>query len=87
MSADPLTLTLLGAGLGFTKAGKKQLKKLGDPFKAPDINIPGVPTIDEAKQNRDEVDRIRRRKGVLANVFGGAGNASPTVGTATLLGQ
>lgn len=47
--------------------------------------VPGVPTIDDAKIQQQESDRIRKRKGLLANVF--AGNTSaPSVGTKSLMG-
>jgi hypothetical protein len=42
--------------------------------KVPDF--PVAPTIDEAQRNRDQQDRLRRRRGVLANIFGGARPAS-----------
>jgi hypothetical protein len=48
--------------------------------------VPVVPTIDTARENQQESDRIRRRKGVFANIFGGARASSPTVGTAALTG-
>jgi hypothetical protein len=44
-------------------------------------------TIDEARQRQQEQDRLRRRQGVLANIYGGASNTTPTTGTKTLLGQ
>lgn len=44
-----------------------------------------APTIDEARIQRQETDRIRRRRGTLANIQ--AGEAAPaTVGTRALLG-
>lgn len=49
--------------------------------------IPGVPTIDTAAKNIQESDRIRRRKGVLATVFGGASATAPTTASKTLLGS
>lgn len=46
---------------------------------------PAVPQFDEASQRIQESDRLRRRRGALANIF--AGNAgAPTVGKATLGG-
>lgn len=53
------------------------------------INKPAEPTIDEAAKNRDDLDMIRRRRGVLSNIYGGADTSgtAPTVGTKTLLGQ
>lgn len=51
--------------------------------------LPGPPTVDEAARNTEMLDRVRRRKGVLANIFGGSNPdaASPAVGTKTLLGS
>lgn len=55
---------------------------------------PGVPTIGDAQLGADQqADFMRRRRGVLANLYGGgAGNAGPgaapgSSGGATLLGQ
>lgn len=54
---------------------------------APEIPDPvAAPTIDDAVRSRQDQDRLRRRRGVLANIYGGAGGGKPTVGTATLLG-
>lgn len=52
--------------------------------KVPDV--PGAPTIDDATKNRQEQDRLRRRRGVLANLYGGASSQSSGAGTKTLLG-
>lgn len=41
---------------------------------------------DQALVARDSNDRIRRRRGVLANIFAGANSGSPTVGSSTLGG-
>jgi hypothetical protein len=49
----------------------------------PDIK---VPTIDTAAQQTAEGDRLRRRRGVLANIFGGMSGGTPTVGKQTLGG-
>lgn len=58
----------------------------GGPPKPP--VIPKPPTIDEASKNQGEQDRLARRKGVLANVYGGGtAQSAPSVGTTTLLGQ
>lgn len=60
--------------------GKKKAGTAASP-------TPTAPTIDEATQNRDEYDRIRRRRGVLATLFGGvASGSAPTVATKQLLG-
>jgi hypothetical protein len=45
--------------------------------KLPELpDIPSPPTIDQAQQNRDQQDRLRRRRGVLANIFGGASKST-----------
>lgn len=51
--------------------------------------LPGIPTIDEAKQQRQESDRLSRRRGALANLFGGQSESSlaPSVAVKQLLGQ
>lgn len=41
---------------------------------------------DQALVARDGNDRIRRRRGVLANIFAGSNASSPTVGSTTLGG-
>lgn len=44
--------------------------------------IPAAPTIDDAQKNRNQQDRLRRRRGVLANIYAGAsgGGAKATLG-------
>jgi len=44
-------------------------------------------TIDDAMMRQIETDRLRRRQGVLANIYGGANPSTPLVGTKTLLGS
>lgn len=69
----PITSRTTSDSLGITK---------------PDIpKVPGTPTIDEAKQFQQETDRIRRRRGVFANMFGGSSAGSPAVGTRVLMGS
>lgn len=43
--------------------------------------------IDDAATRQQESDRLRRRRGVLANIYGGASGGQPTVATKQLLGQ
>lgn len=53
----------------------------------PDVpKVPGTPTIDDARDQRQETDRIRKRRGILANIYGGSAPTAPTVGTRALLG-
>lgn len=54
--------------------------------KPPELKTPPVPTLDEARRQRQETDRIRRRRGVLANIAAGNNAAAPTLGTRTALG-
>jgi hypothetical protein len=52
---------------------------------APPKPAPPVPQLDEANQRIAESDRLRRRRGALANIY--AGNAAaPSVGRPTLGG-
>jgi hypothetical protein len=51
--------------------------------KMPDVEIPAAPTIDDAQRNRDQQDRLRRRRGVLANIYAGGG---ATTGSSSTLG-
>lgn len=48
--------------------------------------VPGTPTIDDTVDNRQESDRIRKRRGIFANIFGGNSAAPATVGTRSLTG-
>jgi hypothetical protein len=48
----------------------------------------GPPTTDEAAQNQQVTDRIKRRRGVLANLYGGgATSGAPSTAVKTLLGS
>ncbi len=67
----------------------KTLQKMRDPgglFSAKDIKLPKAPTIDEAGKSRDEFDRIRRRRGILATIFSKNASSTPAVATQQLLG-
>ena len=68
------------------KAGKKLLG-MGNGKSGSVQDQGGPPTIDMAAQNQAAVDRIRMRRGVLSNIYGGASNAAPSVGTKSLMGQ
>jgi len=69
----------------FAASGAKLLqsgvKKLVPQIKPP----PGAPQIDEAAQEVQASDRLRRRRGVYANIFAG-NSAPPAVGKTTLGG-
>jgi len=47
------------------------------------------PSIDQAKQAQQDTDRLRLRRGVLSNIYGGGatGGGTPQVASKTLLGQ
>lgn len=60
---------------------------VGQPKQPAAPEIPSPPTTDDALKNQQESDRIRKRRGVLANIFAGSNAAAPTVGTKTLLGS
>lgn len=69
-------------------------KKAGDALAGNKItpmiqeaNQPPTPTVDEASRNLAQYTRLQRRRGVLANLYGGTQSASPAVGQKTLLGQ
>jgi hypothetical protein len=76
-----------------TNAVKRSFKRLrdvtgGGSQAAQQITAPAEPSVDEAIKNRGEMDRIKRRRGVLANIFGGASSSgSPTVAVKRLLGE
>lgn len=55
--------------------------------KTPNMAGNAPPSIDETKQAQQTADRIRLRKGVLANIYGGGTGGTPTIGTKALLGQ
>ena len=46
-----------------------------------------TPTMDDAAQRLAQADRIQRRRGVLATLFGGQSGAAPSVATKTLTGM
>jgi len=74
-------LQLAAAGNQYTKQ-KQQAQAFEDALN----NQPGVPTIDTAAQSQQALDRIRRRRGVFANIFAGGSAGAPSVGRATLGG-
>lgn len=79
-AAIPLVLSAVGTAGTIYAANKASKGGALQP-------TPAEPTVDEAVKNRDELDRIRRRRGVLATIAGGqSASATPTVGTKTLLG-
>ncbi len=61
-------------------------KNVEKAFGSKKVDLPSAPTIDEAGKNRDEFDRIRRRRGVLATIFSNNASSTPAVATQQLLG-
>lgn len=74
------------SGLFKESSLSRTLGFLGLTGQRPKKQAMGVPTIDQARQNQQEADRIRRRRGSLGNIFGGADSTAPTVATKQLLG-
>ncbi len=71
----------------FSSSGQNRVRDPLGIFAAPEkIKIPKAPTIDEAAKNRDEFDRIRRRRGILATIFSKNASSTPAVATQQLLG-
>lgn len=56
---------------------------------APPAAPPPPPTVDQAAQNSEEADKLRRRKGRLATIFAGrqAQSGPAPAATKTLTGQ
>lgn len=67
--SKPVKTTLRKANIGLDIG--KGLSGIANP-KMPQIpETPAAPTIDDAQRNRSQQDRLRRRRGVLANIYGG----------------
>jgi hypothetical protein len=78
---------LVGGALGL-KGSKKLISATGGGGDGGDVQMPSAPTFDAAAQNQQVADRIKRRRGVLANLYGGkATTSSPLVATKQLLGS
>jgi hypothetical protein len=78
-------LHLLSGGLIPPVTSRSTSDSLG--ITKPEVpKVPGEPTIDDARQNRQESDRIRKRRGILANVYAGSTAAPATTGTRSLMG-
>jgi hypothetical protein len=79
----------LAKAAGVAAVGAFASKKIAGKPAA--VQTPAAPQLDEAAKNTDQLDRIKRRRGVLANVFGGAtkatAQAGPTPGVKQLLGE
>lgn len=55
----------------------RSLNKLANPELPKIPDIPAAPTIDASAQSRALSDRLRRRRGVLANIFTQGTGGSP----------
>lgn len=77
-----------GAWRSFRKSVVDPVRE-GLGLKSPKLpGEPQVPQLDEAKERLTEFDRVRRRRGVLANIFAGNRSGdSGTVSTKALLGE
>lgn len=90
MSGDinPLDVILPGMAGGSratTRGAQKGAEELGLVPQIPQIPDIKPPTVTQARQRSlDEFDRLRRRRGVLANIFGG--QAGTGAGVKQLLG-
>ncbi|MFT3906829.1 MAG: hypothetical protein QM718_11035 [Steroidobacteraceae bacterium] len=72
---------------GSTKIGGKSADPLAKDS-TPEVQTSAqVPLVDDTAQAQAETDRLRRRRGTLANIFAGSSSGSPSVGTTTLLGS
>jgi len=83
-SAAGLGAAAAAGGAAYTGLAAYGASKLIGQPKAP--VIPGVPTIDQAAQQRQTQDRILARRGVLANIYSSGTGGAPVVGRARLLG-
>lgn len=77
--------TIFKSGGKLLRAGTKAIFG-GGGDKKPAESI-DAPQMDDAARNLAQLDRIQRRRGVLANIFGGRSNSSPSVATKQLTGQ
>jgi hypothetical protein len=81
----------IGEKIGWGSAGIKSDKTqsaANRARKAAEANRPRrAPSLDDARAGQLENDRVRRRKGVLADIYGGANANSPTVAVKQLLGS
>jgi hypothetical protein len=81
--ARSLQNKILPKELAKLSAGHQASDSYAKSLKPPPV--PQTPTIDEAASRLAQDDRLKRRRGALANIF--AGNAAaPTVGKPTLGG-
>lgn len=75
--------SLFGAGKTYDKLGQN----IGIVGKTPGPPPPGVPGLGEAANAaRTQTDLMRQRRGLLANIYAGAGSQQPVTGK-TQLGQ
>jgi len=78
----------IGETLGFKTKSRKTQRGINRARSAAETEAirSRAPSIDDARRGQMESDRIRRRRGVLANIYGGSQGSNPLVGTKTLLG-
>lgn len=80
LTGNPAALQAVAGANQYTKQ-KQAAQAMQDA-----LNRPAAPTIDTASQDQQILDRIRKRRGVFANIFAGSNPSAPTVGTTTLGG-
>lgn len=74
-------------GYGTTSKKTKRAKRAAQERQESAERRARGPNLDAAQRTQAEADRVRRRRGVLANIYGGANASTPNVGTKTLLGS
>lgn len=75
----------IGEKLGYGVKSKHTKRKIAKAREA--ARPKRAPLIDDAAVRQMESDRLRRRQGVLANIYGGNNPTAPTVATKQLLGS
>lgn len=92
---DPLDVVLPTVSVGSKGAARAAegvaqevglAPKMPEMPEMPDLGSLTPPTVNTARKRADEFDRLRRRRGVLANIFGGSAPGVMGGGTRQLLG-
>lgn len=89
---DPLDVVLPTVSVGSkgaARAAEGVAQEVGlapEMPEMPDLGSLTPPTVNTARQRADEFERLRRRRGVLANIFGGSAPGVMGGGTRQLLG-
>ena len=89
---DPLDVVLPTVSVGSkgaARAAEDVAQEVGlapEMPEMPDLGSLTPPTVNTARKRADEFERLRRRRGVLANIFGGSAPGVMGGGTRQLLG-